>query len=148
MLGFGCLASCFLISDGRGVHDFAPSPLAPMRSHVSHSGAVTVILCGRFRQADSRRSSTRISPRPTASRSAFLTVVRQTPARAAICSRVRVQASFLITSDAITAKTACSATVNRAASFGGRRPEAAQERRRSMEALLRGREPTRRCTGF
>ena len=60
---------------------------------------------------------------------------------------VRVQAPCFFTSEATTASTDCSARVNCAARAGGRRPAAAQERRLSIEAEVRGREPTRRLAG-
>ncbi len=60
---------------------------------------------------------------------------------------VRVHCPFLATSTATTASTDCSANVNRAANAGGKRPAAAQERRLSIEAEERGREPTRSLAG-
>src|SRR3954447_20015123 len=59
----------------------------------------------------------------------------------------RRQSPRRTTSAEITASTAASASVNRAASCGGSRPEAAQRLRRSMLASVRGREPTHLLAG-
>src|SRR4051812_32016562 len=107
-----------------------------------------VTLLGRFRQAERRRSSTLSSPRSLASLKAFLTVVPDTPARAATWSMVRVQRPCLTCSADTTAKTACSARVNRQARAGGMAPEEAHLRLLSMEAGVLGREPKRLCAGL
>ena len=124
-----------------------PAPLERRRIHVRHSADTIGTRFGAFLHAVSRRSSTLISPRCWASRRAFFTVLLQTPALAAMCSSVKVQAPLRWTSTATTLSTACSARVNMLARRGGRRPEAAQERRRVIKAGV-GREPTRRLTGL
>src|SRR5215203_618897 len=97
---------------------------------------------------------------------ALRTVLLQTPANAPMWSRARSQA-FVRTSgpdlspisvtgspptsaicSAITAITACSANVSLQAICGGIQPLAAQERRRSIEAGVLGREPERALVGF
>jgi hypothetical protein len=79
---------------------------------------------------------------------AFRTVWLQTPARAAMCPMVRVQAPFPATSAAMTDSTALSANVNLLWIWGGSLPDAAHFRRRSMLSDERGRDPTRRGTGL
>jgi hypothetical protein len=100
------------------------------------------------RQAVSLRTVTRIAPSADASRSAFFTVERQTPASAAMWLIVSVQRLCLRISTAMTASAAASPKVNLAASCGGIAPEAAQERRLAIEAAVLGREPTCRCAGL
>jgi len=78
----------------------------------------------------------------------FLTVVIDTPATSAISPLVSRQSPRLRVSAATTARTETSARVNRPAKAGGKAPEAAQRRRRSIEAGDLGREPKRRWTGF
>ncbi|CAA2161190.1 hypothetical protein MBRA_06350 [Methylobacterium brachiatum] len=97
---------------------------------------------GRLRKPVTGRSSTVTSPSLRASRIALRTVVSATPTIAARCPTVSRQSFRRTTSAATRARTACSASVNRAASPGGSRPDAAQRRRRSIEASVRGREPT------
>jgi hypothetical protein len=87
-------------------------------------------------------------PNAFASLKALRTVVSETPARAAIWPMVREQLPPSATLLAITANTACSAPVNLFAILGGIRPEAAQERLRSIEAVVLGLDPQCRCTGF
>src|SRR3712207_2637090 len=114
-----------------------------------------------LRHAETRRSSTCTRPSARASRTALRTVVSDTPARAAMWPTVRVQAPWRRTSADTTARTAVSASVNRAARLGGRAPEAAQRRRLSSDAacsrpraetalygLLNGRESPFSLDGF
>ncbi|KNY19377.1 hypothetical protein AKJ13_28040 [Methylobacterium sp. ARG-1] len=88
------------------------------------------------------RSSTVSNPSLRASRMALRTVVSATPTIAARCPTANRQSFRRTTSAATSASTPCSARVKRAAMAGGRRPEAAQRRRRSIKASVRGREPT------
>src|SRR4051812_40125567 len=62
-------------------HGFAPTP---SRSHARHSGLSIRTMFGAFRKALRRRSSTEIRLMVRATRRAFLTVVRDTPATSAI----------------------------------------------------------------
>src|SRR4051812_23946431 len=101
-----------------------------------------------FRKAVRRRSSIERRFSPRAARRAFLTVVMDTPATSATSLLVRRQSPRLRCSAETTARTACSARVNRLAKAGGKAPEAAQRRRLSIEAGDRGREPKRLCGGF
>jgi len=119
-----------------------------MRSHDVHSGAVMVTRLGRLRHALTRRSSTCTRASARACLTALRTVVSDTPASAAMWPMVSVHAPLLAASSAITARTAVSASVNRAAKAGGRRPEAAHRRLLSMLAPDLGREPTRLCMGL
>jgi hypothetical protein len=144
----GRQAAPFLSFGMRGGYAFTPSPRRRIASHACHSRLVMVTRLLALRHAVSLRSSTRTKPSASASRSAVLAVLRHTPASAAMCPSVRVQAPQRRTSAATTASTATSARVKRAASWGGIAPEAAQDRLRSMLAGDLGREPTRRCTGF
>jgi hypothetical protein len=75
---------------------------------------------------------------PCASRSAFCTVVRCTPALAAMASMCRVQHPCTRHSSPTMRITAISPHVNRAARGGGRGPDATRRRRRSMLACLSG----------
>src|SRR5687767_9171351 len=63
-------------------------------------------------------------------------------------SIVRTQRPCFTCSAASTAKTACSARVNRDARAGGKAPAEAQRRRLSREAGVLGRDPKRRWAGF
>src|SRR3954447_17322705 len=123
-------------------------PPPPSRSHAFHSGDVMRTTLEAFRKALRRRSWMASRLRALAARMAFLTDVTDTPATSASSPLVRRQPPLLRCSAATTARTACSASVNRAARAGGKAPEAAQRRRRSIEAGERGREPKRRCRGF
>ena len=97
---------------------------------------------GALRHADSRHSSDVRMPSAAACRTAFFTVERLTPASAAMWPMVSLQRPRRATSAAIVDRTAASAMVKRAASWGGSQPEPVQRRRRSMWAGERGREPT------
>lgn len=99
---------------------------------------------GALRQAVSRHSSEVSRPSAAASRTAFFTVDRLTPASDAMWPTVRRHRPRRATSAAIVDRTAASAIVNRQAICGGIHPEPVQRRRRSMASGLRGREPTRR----
>jgi hypothetical protein len=123
-------------------------PPPPKRNHERHSGLMIRTTLEAFRNAVRRRSSIEIRLMDRAARRAFLTVVMQTPATSAISLLVRRQSPRLRCSAATTARTACSARVNRLASAGGMDPEAAQRRRLSMPPGDRGRELKRRCIGF
>jgi hypothetical protein len=105
-----------------------------------------VVRLGRFLNAVTRRCSTCTSA--WACFKALRTVCPHTPASAAMCPIVRAQRPCAWCSAATTARTACSASVKRAANAGGKAPEAAQRRRRSIEAGERGRDPERRRMGF
>ena len=109
-------------------------PPPPRRNHARHSGLTIRTMLEAFRKAVRRRSSIEIRFSPRAARRAFLTVVMDTPATSATSLLVRRQSLRLRCSAAITARTACSAKVNRLARAGGRAPEAAQRRRRSSDA--------------
>ena len=158
---FRCADVPFLFSGIRGLHGFAPTPRPRIRSQDSHSREVIVTRFGRLRQADTRRSSTCRNPSRRASRMALRTVVSETPARAATLPMGSVQAPCFWCSAATTARTACSASVNRLASAGGKAPAEAQRRRRSREAgvsrpraepqpygLLSGRKGLSKLDGF
>ena len=116
-------------------------PLAS-RSHPRHSSETRRTTFVSLRQPVIARSSTVTRPRCRASRRAVRTSVSDTPASAAMWPTARRQSPRRQTSAATTARTAISPGVNRAASWGGSRPEAAQRRRRSRLASERGREPT------
>ena len=118
--------------------------LRARRSQAVHSGATMRTMLVSLRKPVMRRSSTVTSPSFLASRMALRTVVSATPTIAAAWPTASRQSPRRAVSAAISASTACSARVNRAASPGGSRPEAAQRRRRSIEASERGREPTDR----
>lgn len=135
------LPSARAASQGGGV--IAPSrrPLA-RRSQAVHSAATMRTMFVSLRKPVTRRSSTVTRPSFTASRIALRTVVSATPTTAARFPTARRQSFRRTVSAATRERTACSASVNRAASPGGSRPDAAQRRRRSIEASVRGREPT------
>src|SRR4051812_46804568 len=101
-----------------------------------------------FRKALRRRSSIARRFSARAARRAFLTLVMDTPATSATSLLVSRQSPRFRFSAAITARTAVSAVVKRHARAGGRAPEAAHRRRRSMLAGVLGREPNRRWMGF
>src|SRR5215207_8193322 len=122
-------------------------PPPPSRSHARHSGLTIRTTLEAFRKAIRRRSSIEMMLSARAARMAFLTVVMQAPATSATSLVVSRQSPRFRCSAATTARTACSANVNRLAKAGGRAPEAAQRRRLSMEAGDLGREPRRRCIG-
>src|SRR5215212_6191278 len=111
-----------------------PSPPRRRRSQLVHSGDRIVTTLVSLRKPVRRRSSIRTRPSPCASRSAFFTLERPTPASAAMWSMASRHEPHLATSRATTARTACSARVNRHAICGGSRPAAAQERRRAIDA--------------
>ena len=77
----------------------------PRRSHVIQSGETTRTMLVRLRSPRRRRSSTEMmgvpgtSPLPCASRSAFWTVVRCTPALAAIASEVAISLRTALVAD-------------------------------------------------
>ena len=111
-------------------------------SQAVHSDAMMRRMLVSLRKPVMRRSSTLSSPSLFAPRTAFRKVVSATPTIAARWPTASRQSPRLVVSAATSASTACSARVNRAASAGGSRPEAAQRRRRSSDASVRGREPT------
>lgn len=119
----------------------AGSPRRASRIQASHLAETMRSTLVSWRKPVIGRSSTVRSPSRRASRTAFFTVERHTPATAAICSIDNRQSLRLATSAATRARTACSACVNRQANPGGSRPEAAQRRRRSSDASVRGRAP-------
>ena len=131
--------------------DLHPPPVRPAAgrsalrascSQAVHSRDTIQTTLVSLRKRASRRSSTVTMPSLRASRIAVRTVVSETPATAAMCPTVSRQSPLFTVSAATSESTACSASVNRAARPGGSRPEAAQRRRRSIEASVRGREPT------
>ena len=94
-------------------------------------------MLGRLRQGVRRRSSISTRPRSFARRSVARTVDRETPAIAATASWQRRRSPRFVASAATTARTACSARVKRAASWGGSRPDEAQRRRQYATGLRR-----------
>ena len=92
----------------------------------------------------SRLSSIESTPGASAARMAFLTLLAQIPASAAICPIVNRQSPRFVTSAAIAERAAVSAGVKRAASCGGSFPLAHHRRRRSRLSIERGLEPQRR----
>ena len=123
-------------------------PLRPVdrlasRNHAVHARSMMATRLVSLLNRDRRRSSTVMRPSVRASRRARRTDVSLTPASAATAPIAKAQRPRFATSTATTASTACSASVNRAAIIGGSRPEAAQRRRRSIEASVRGRDPAR-----
>ena len=99
---------------------------------------------GAERHAVSRHSSDVRMPSAAACRTAFCTVVRDTPASDAMWPTVSRHRPRRATSAAIVDRTAASAMVKRAASCGGSQPDDVQRRRRSISAGDLGRDPTRR----
>ena len=124
-----------------------PPPIsATFRASLSqaiHARSMIATRLVSFLNRDSRRSSTVTRPSVRASRKARRTDVSLTPASAATAPTAKAHRPRFATSTATTASAACSARVNRAARPGGRRPEAAQRRRRAIEASVRGRQPVR-----
>lgn len=124
-----------------------PRPRRARRFQAFQAADTIRTMLGRLFQGVSLRSSTSTRPRSRARRSVARTVDRETPAIAATASWQSRRSPRFRTSAATTASTACSARVKRAASCGGSRPDDAQRRRRSIEASVRGREPTRAAAG-
>ena len=113
----------------RAAHVFAPTPCPGaerrMESHACHSGEAIRTTLVSLRKARSRRTSTVRIPSLRASPRALRTVVRPTPAKAAMWSSARSHRPCFAAWAATTDRADSSPAVKRQASAGGLQPAAA-----------------------
>lgn len=119
--------------------------------HCFHSALVIRIRLVSLGRPGRRRSVITINPRSCACLTAFWTVVRATPALAAISAIEQSHCLVQPASDAMIANAASSPVVKRAAREGGMTPAVARVRRRAMDFARSGerccRRAGKRCRG-